>query len=601
MVKKDLNIDLLRKKVESKYIFFVQLWHELLDQRTLDTYQYKLLNSYSALCELITVIDKTRTGIFTSSHNIIDCVDECAQIVKSDIILKKNNQMLWNRLVNHLSKHSREKNEQLALKFQVEYAISELKEQYSVWIHKELNTAISDDNKESIIYCTKALISQCIYNGWSTKSLYKCDRFFYKYKDVPNYDSMQSFSNYLSSGDKEFIVYISVSNFTYKQPPNIINELEKLDFTIKSTDQIKSDYRDDNERLIHLFESSKAYFSIDVKAKDIYSSAYKAVQILSDKINVLSFYNIIDTWDISNIKMISVDNSSAYGIPLTSSDLFKTYDYIDTSGFIFENTVKIMNDHALMEIIDKLRASFSYANISRASLFQQEKYMTLWIALESLSRTEMYDDIISNVKNTVPAALSTRYLFRIIRNFAEDLIRCNIDLRFNGGTFYDIKDSSKTKVVSNLIAIIKNDILYPKLEEKCNCSDLLHYRINEIKTILTDVKYAVCKFTNYHQHISWQIQRLYRIRNEIAHSATIDKNSLTIYTEHLFDYLSTFVSEIVSCTQKSKFKNIGEIYCKIQDNYAVFQELVKFPDKITDVDKQMLDETLFKTGVLDFI
>lgn len=599
MIKKDLNADLLHKGVEHRYLFFVQLWHELLNIRTLDTYQYKLLNSYSALCELITVIDKTIAGIFISSHNILDCVAECAQIIKNDEILKKNNLMLWNILISNLNKTINGKSRQLALKFQIEYAVSEMKNHYSKWIYNELNYSISNDDKETIIKCTKALISQCLYNGWSTQSLYKCDRFFYK--ENSTYDSMLHFSEYLSSGDKDFFVYINVSDFTRKSSTFTKDELEKLNFTIKDTSDILSEYQGKNDYLTSMFESSRKYICIDVKAKDIYSAAYKAVQVLSSRINMLSFYNIIDTWDIGNINMISVNNNSFYGKSLTSSDLFKTYDYIDTSGFIFENTVKIMETPDLKEITDKLLASFSYANISRASLFQQEKYMTLWIALESLSRTEMYDDIISNVKSTVPAALSVRYLFRIIRNFAEDLIRCNVDLVFENGITYNVKDTSKAKVVENLILIFKDDILYPRLEDKCKCSDLLLYRVKDIKAIFTDNKYAITKFTNYHQHISWQIQRLYRIRNEIAHSATIDKTSLTIYTEHLFDYLSTFVSEIVSCTEKSDFKNIGEIYCKIQDNYAAFQEIVKYPDKMTPADKQILNDTLFKTGILSFI
>ena len=95
MIKKDLNADLLNKEVDPKYVFFVQLWHELLNIRTLDTYQYKLLNSYSALCELITVIDKTIAGIFISPHNILDCVAECAQIIKNDEIL----------IISRLGKH----------------------------------------------------------------------------------------------------------------------------------------------------------------------------------------------------------------------------------------------------------------------------------------------------------------------------------------------------------------------------------------------------------------------------------------------------------------------------------------------------------------
>ena len=171
MIKKDLNRDLAHKKVDSKYMFFIQLWHELLDVRTIDTYQYKLLNSYSALCELITVIEKTFLGLFTTSHNITECVDECAQIIKNDEIIKKHSLLLWRSLVNHLNIKPKDKNEQLALKFQVEYALSVLKENYSEWINNELKSAINNDQKEQIIYCSKALISQCIYNGWSTQSL----------------------------------------------------------------------------------------------------------------------------------------------------------------------------------------------------------------------------------------------------------------------------------------------------------------------------------------------------------------------------------------------------------------------------------------------
>lgn len=600
MIKKDLNRDLAHKKVDSKYMFFIQLWHELLDVRTIDTYQYKLLNSYSALCELITVIEKTFLGLFTTSHNITECVDECAQIIKNDEIIKKHNLLLWRSLVNHLNIKPKDKNEQLALKFQVEYALSVLKENYSEWINNELKSAINNDQKEQIIYCSKALISQCIYNGWSTQCLYKCDRFFFN--SIPDCDSISKFLHYLSSDNRDFYVFISTSNFTHKKTLNLKNVLENLEFIIEDTSSILPKYQG-NDKITSVFDSSKEYICIKVKAKDNYSAAYIAVQKLSDKINMLSFYNIIDTWDIKNIKMIAIDESSSYVITLSSSDLFKTYDYIDTSGFIYENTKKLMNNPDFKEIADKLLASFSYANISRASLFQQEKYMTLWIALESLSRTEMYDDIISNVKNTVPAALSIRYLFRIIRNFAEDLIRCNVDLKFNDGINYDIKDTSKAKIVEELITIFKDETLYIQLEEKCKCSDLLFYRITEIKRLLsdTDYEYAVTKFKNYHKHISWQIQRLYRIRNEIAHSANIDKNSLTIYTEHLFDYLSTFVSEIVSCMQTGDFKKIGEIYCKIQDNYTVFQEIVKNPKKINPEDIQILNDTLFRTGILNFI
>lgn len=49
---------LRQKNVDNKYIFFFQRWQELLESRTLDMYQYNILNTYVACVELIDVIEK---------------------------------------------------------------------------------------------------------------------------------------------------------------------------------------------------------------------------------------------------------------------------------------------------------------------------------------------------------------------------------------------------------------------------------------------------------------------------------------------------------------------------------------------------------------
>ena len=104
-----------------------------------------------------------------------------------------------------------------------------------------MNHSISTDEKESIIKCTKALISQNLHNGWSTQSLYQSDRFFYGKSS--DYDSMLNFSEYLSSDDKDFCVYISVSDFTRKSSSNPKDELKKLNFIIKNTSDILPKYK----------------------------------------------------------------------------------------------------------------------------------------------------------------------------------------------------------------------------------------------------------------------------------------------------------------------------------------------------------------------
>lgn len=150
------------------------------------------------------------------------------------------------------------------------------------------------------------------------------------------------------------------------------------------------------------------------------------------------------------------------------------------------------------------------------------------------------------------------------------------------------------------LTIMKNDVLYYELENKCSCSCLLLHRIKEVRKIITDLDYSIQKYKNYYNHILWQIQRLYRIRNEIVHSASTENLSLTIYTEHLYDYLSTFISEIISCVSENNLTTLEEVFCKIQDNYSVFKEIADSRNKSQE-DKDLINRTVCTTGILSFM
>ena len=68
---------------------------------------------------------------------------------------------------------------------------------------------------------------------------------------------------------------------------------------------------------------------------------------------------------------------------------------------------------------------------------------------------------------------------------------------------------------------------------------------------------------------------MYRIRNEITHSAFRDDKSLTIYIEHLYTYLAQLMSEIVFYIEHKNATSIEEVYAVIGDNFQTFVELLK--------------------------
>jgi hypothetical protein len=155
---------------------------------------------------------------------------------------------------------------------------------------------------------------------------------------------------------------------------------------------------------------------------------------------------------------------------------------------------------------------------------------------------------------------------------------------------------SKQNLVAETICVLQDDALFSELKEKCKVNQLLHNRCDSVRRLVTDVSYAEQKVKNHHRQVKWQVQRLYRIRNEIAHSAMQDNTHLLIYIEHLYDYLSIFITEIVSCLDRKKLDSLEEAYCIIKDNYEVFVDIVK-----DACNADLINDLVLKNGVIDMI
>lgn len=150
-------------------------------------------------------------------------------------------------------------------------------------------------------------------------------------------------------------------------------------------------------------------------------------------------------------------------------------------------------------------------------------------------------------------------------------------------------------MVQETIRVFQDDNLYNLLLDKCKVNTLLKHRTKSIRLLLTDVNIAGEKVKSHYNKVKWQIQRLYRIRNEIAHTALQEKTSLIVYVEHLYDYLSTYIAEIVTCLNENKQDSLEEALCSIKDNYDVFIEFVK------EHEVDFLMNTVLKTGIINLV
>lgn len=585
---------LTNKKVDLKVVPFYQVWQELVHVQTLDVYQYRVLTSFSALKELLSVIKKTQQGLFTTDDNIEACRLETLYILKQDKVLEKYNKALLNRLQAALGKKPTSPAEKNRLAYHLKYAIGILCPAYMEWVLAELEASIACGNVGDIEYFASIASSQAIHNGWSPSALYEMLRFFTQSR--PFSEQWDNFRNELLSDSVysyDVLINVPFAKLSGVEQDHAQHVLNQLGLELKSYPEIVAQYESIGD-IGQLIKAEKKYFRINVNAKDIYSASHIAISKLATVLNLASFYSLVDAWDLKSVVFVTINNVNSYHRSFTAESLYATYDYLDSSGRVFESTCKIFADGSKRSICDRLQGAFSYTNISRSSLFQEEKYMNLWVALESLARTNMYSNIISNVKETVPAAICIRYIYRIVRNFAEDCKRCRVNLNFDSISI-DLGQPTKQKMVEEVIAVFQDPILFTQMVEKCSVNTLLKHRCGNVHKLLTDIDFAFCKIENHYNRVSWQIQRLYRIRNEIAHAALREQTSLIVYIEHLNDYLSTYISEIVTYITDRKLDTFEEALCYIRDNYDVFVALYK------ENQKGILEADVLSTGIISLI
>ena len=68
-----------------------------------------------------------------------------------------------------------------------------------------------------------------------------------------------------------------------------------------------------------------------------------------------------------------------------------------------------------------------------------------------------------------------------------------------------------------------------------------------------------------------------------------------MYIEHLYDYLSTYITEIVTSMSEGKEGTLEEALSIIKDNYDVFISLIDQGDTL------LIDDKVLETGIISLI
>ena len=589
MIKFCNNDRLNDQEINPQYYLFFQIWKELTDFRTFDSYQFKSFNPINGIEELIHTCDLFLNGLTPTSHSIIAVSEELLKSVKNDYVLLLYYNHIRNRLLSRLGKKNDSKTKIMELRYELKYYLKQLENTYDDKLIDCLCNCINNNETQKIPRLVSVFISRCVDNGWSVKALHQRIR-------LSNSVLIRDFLTGIRRSQKQ--IYCVFFPFKLKITPisgkskeesteYVFNQLSYFNICLKSKEDIIIDSPEIDISLL----SSDKYMLVVCKGMDIYSASHSAVLKLTNALNILSFFSSIDSWGV-NYNWIAYNQDSPYSKSIRTSDIYYTYKYLDSASMVYSKFRSMVeHDTINKEIYQKLLSSFSYANLSALSTSLEEKYINMWIALEALSRTDSSENIISNILTFVPNACSLRYIYKEIRNFAEDCDRCGISLDF-GEKKIDIHTDDKEQMVSDLIEVMRDTNHLATLKSRCRCS--------EIEKIINNPSEFISHIISHHKTIQWHLDRLYRIRNEIAHSGIKQNFAIIRYTEHLYDYIASCVSEVVRIANDNNSIDFGEIVAVINNNYYEFEQMS------TEIKKSKITAfdgfgSLWENGIIDFL
>lgn len=552
--------------------FFIQRWTELTDSRTIYSYQYTYHNLLSSLNECIEVINKTLDGSYTTRDNLKSLLEEIVRFVEKDVLLQKYKPQVTKELTRILGTGLKENHKIKYLLAHIEYYANMIREEYSMWLRSTLLEAVINKDFDAIEACSQILISYCIDKGWSLKGLYEIHKTLFKQQYENDIKKLYSFISYLYTSSGEYHIFIQIPD--QKTYMELYSLSATFGLSVHSGEEINNQYNE-VAGLIHV--QDKRYYCIEkIVATDPYAAALQAIERQKKSIELLFFYDKIGSGQAIQKKYYVLNNSSKFVTAAKLEDIFRTHMKVNDSNSIYDYTIGLFNNgnEKMAKVQSQLQNVYTYVNISKNSVYQEEKFLNLWIALEAFMNTGQYGNNIAHIKNVLPSIMAKRYFYRLYRNLYEDLRRANVNLHLIDDKFSvdHNEELSKHEIVERICEILKDWDLYEKLCRQLKGYTLLGYRVEKMRKFVTNDNRANDKIKNYIKTISWHVQRMYRIRNDITHDSFVANKDFTPFIEHLHDFLVTTIAEVVLMASVENVHDINQIYASVSSNLEIFMD-----------------------------
>lgn len=429
-------------------------------------------------------------------------------------------------------------------------------------------------NKKNIRKLCQELSAEISIKGYSKKyALAKAEKFFFKPKADPKNintpDIIEKFLLFFESQSSKWNVLF------------VGGKIQK-DFTkhmgIFDTKKItKAPLIYTNNTKYSQFSSQHdpktSIYSVTVDAFDPHDARERAEFQLNFFTDVCRFHQHDKEYTFKEKAFVySMENKKSYIIgkqrtPMQCGVTFKNSENID----LFRHTLEILQGaHFSESSVRAFHKVFDFHHAAILSSAYENQLLDLWAALEGfLPPPDNRGDRINWYMNYIMPPLTLTYNEKILTALALSMLNYRSS---NVKTILDSVKESKNKIL-NAIYIISCKEYSQHRQDILACiteNPLLRNRLDRISKDFHSTKSIRHTISNHTEKIRLHIQRIYTLRNQIAHNAS-SLPYIEMLVENLHDYLDTIIISVAIIGKHSEsVMNINTAFeklCTLEKNY----------------------------------
>ena len=232
---------------------------------------------------------------------------------------------------------------------------------------------------------------------------------------------------------------------------------------------------------------------------------------------------------------------------------------------IFQN--KVLNQQSR----EKIKSAFHFYRGGRDSEQSQNKFLNWWTALEYLTRTGEKGEIITETEKRVVAALCLDYSLKHLRSYGNALHFCRLNLT-EGQQAQFHKTEYRDLSLCDFFQLIRDPTEFSEMIGRLGQYPALAFHLTTFRAQTNDAISLKAWYERHERHLRWHINRIWRVRCNIVHSAEYSMN-LTLLSANLEYYLKYLISLILDgLTRNSAIGSLVELYDRIDYSYGCLRK-----------------------------